>query len=194
MDSLVTFLGNPGSEYAKTRHNIAWMLLETSEVFKNATFTNKFQGLFAIVGVFDQKVGLLMPQTFMNLSGQSTRACMDFYKITPDKMLVVHDELDLEFGKIAFKFGGGDAGHNGLKSITATSSTPNYNRLRMGIGRPTYGSTSDWVLSKFSKEEAPLIESYFNATNKALETYLEKGPKVATNLYNKKSVIGPKGV
>jgi PTH1 family peptidyl-tRNA hydrolase len=189
MDYLITFLGNPGSEYAKTRHNIAWMLLESTPYFSQLSFSKKFHAIFTQHTIGATTVGYLLPQTYMNLSGQSVRACCDFYKIPSQQVLVVHDELDLEFGKISFKKGGGDAGHNGLKSITSHLGTSDYHRLRLGIGRPPFGAASDWVLSNFSKDETSQIELYFKGALEALNTFLNKGPQVASNLFNKKMII-----
>src|SRR5690606_8792386 len=128
----------------------------------------KFKGLFATQ---DEAV-FLKPQTYMNLSGESVVSAAQFYKIKPENILVIHDELDLPFGTIAFKNGGGSAGHNGLKSISGLMGTPNYLRLRVGIGKPAVGSVSNWVLGPFSSDEKIQLQDYLDATAKAVELYL----------------------
>lgn len=153
---LIVGLGNPGAEYAPTRHNVGFMLADVvREVFGFPAFSKKFKGLVSKGRVDGGDVVLLKPQTFMNLSGASVREAVTFYKLKPADMLVVHDELDVPLGQLKFKVGGGDAGHNGLKSITAELGTAEYARLRFGIGRPAHkGQVSDYVLHSFAAEEA----------------------------------------
>jgi peptidyl-tRNA hydrolase, PTH1 family len=150
---LIVFLGNPGKKYEKTRHNAAWRLGDN----RDRSWQKKFNGLWCKEGNgADQKI-LLKPQTFMNLSGDSVRKAMDFFKLTPKEVLVVHDELELPFGEVQHRFGGGLAGHNGLKSIKQQLGTADFGRLRIGIGRPPYGDVQRWVLSPFAPiEEAEL--------------------------------------
>lgn len=153
---LLVGLGNPGKEYAGTRHNIGFMVAEGArESLGLPTFSKKFKGFVSKGKALGREVIVLMPQTYMNLSGDSVRAAVDFYKLKASDVLVVHDELDIPLGEVKFKVGGGDAGHNGLKSITAALGTPDYGRLRVGIGRPEHKSqVSDHVLSPFSAGEA----------------------------------------
>ncbi|MDC7224827.1 MAG: aminoacyl-tRNA hydrolase [Spirochaetales bacterium] len=150
---LIVFLGNPGKKYEKTRHNAAWRLAD----YRERSWQKKFNGLWCKEGIGkDQKI-LLKPQTMMNLSGDSVRKAMDFFKLTPREVLVVHDELELPFGEVQLRFGGGLAGHNGLKSVKQQLGTGDFGRLRMGIGRPPYGDVQRWVLSPFAPiEEAEL--------------------------------------
>lgn len=153
MFRLVVGVGNPGNEYAQTKHNIAWLLFDSHPATRNATWKGKFKGEFCDVDLKGSKVTFLKPQTFMNLSGESVQPLAAFYKIAPQEILVVHDELDIPFGQVHFKMGGGLAGHNGLKSIAATLGTDNFGRMRVGIGRPVHGTVSDWVLSPFAKDQ-----------------------------------------
>lgn len=187
MVKLIVALGNPGHEYARTRHNIAWMLID--EMFSNASWKQKFKGEYAQVELGRDKVYLLKPQTYMNLSGESVQPLASFFKINPDEILVIHDEVDLDFGIIHFKNGGGNAGHNGLKSISQCLGTPQFHRLRMGVGRPARGDMASWVLSAFSSEEQISLEQYFSEAAKALGFFTKHGAGKAQNKYNKKQLI-----
>lgn len=156
---LVVGLGNPGSEYAGTRHNVGFMVADgIQEAFGLPSFTKKFKGLASKGRVAGEDVVVLKPQTYMNLSGESVQAAMAFFKLKPADVLVIHDELDVAPGMLKFKVGGGDAGHNGLKSITQALGTPDYARLRFGIGRPVHKSqVSDYVLHAFDPEEGVMV-------------------------------------
>jgi PTH1 family peptidyl-tRNA hydrolase len=158
---LIVGLGNPGSEYEKTRHNAGfwWVDHIASRVKATLRLESKFHGLFAKVLLHEHDVWLLEPQTFMNLSGRAVVALAAFYKILPNEILVVHDELDLLPGTAKLKYGGGHGGHNGLKDINAHLSTPNYWRLRLGIGHPGDRSqVVNYVLKPPRREEQELID------------------------------------
>ena len=158
---LIAGLGNPGREYEGTRHNAGfWWVDELARahqfVFKAE---NKFHGLAARGSVLGREIFLLKPQTFMNVSGRAVGALMQFYKIEPQHILVVHDELDLPPGSAKLKLGGGHGGHNGLKDIIAHLGTKDFWRLRIGIGHPgERADVSDYVLNPPRREEANLIE------------------------------------
>ncbi len=171
---LLTGLGNPGVTYEETRHNVGFMVLEAvRQHYDLPGWTGKFKGLVSKGKVGGVDVVLLQPQTFMNLSGQSVQPAAAFYKIEAKDILVVHDELDLELGQLRWKIGGGDAGHNGLKSITETLGTPNYQRLRFGIDRPVHkAQVSDYVLHKFSAEERERVEARIGQIVNALPKIL----------------------
>ncbi len=156
---LLVGLGNPGPQYALTRHNVGFMLVGyIAEKYGFPGFTGKFKGLATKGKIDGQDVVLLMPQTYMNLSGASVQAAAAFYKIDVSDILVAHDELDIPLGVVKWKVGGGDAGHNGLKSITGLMG-PNYGRLRFGIDRPVHkAQVSDYVLHAFGAEEWPMVE------------------------------------
>lgn len=159
-------LGNPGAKYEKNRHNIGFMAMdaiaESTPSF--SVFKSKFQGTLSEGRLGNKKVILLKPETYMNNSGQSVVKAAQFYKIQPENIIVFHDELDINAGDIRIKKGGGNAGHNGLKSIQAHLNTPDFWRVRMGIGRPPHkdASVSNFVLDDFSKAEKewliPMIE------------------------------------
>lgn len=162
---LVVGLGNPGPDYEKTRHNAGFWFAEdvAHDIGGTLAFEKKFNGLVARgVGSFAD-VRVALPQTFMNLSGTTVAAIAKFYEIAPEAVLVVHDELDLPAGEIKLKFGGGHAGHNGLRDIHAKLGTPNYWRMRIGIGHPRDSSSphkpvADWVLERPRREEHAAIE------------------------------------
>lgn len=157
---LIVGLGNPGSKYASNRHNIGFMAVD--EILHRFSFANpkdKFSGLVSTGEIEGHKVAVLVPMTFMNDSGKSVQAACSFYKIPPENVIVIHDELDIEPTKVKIKTGGGDAGHNGLRSITQMLGTPNYTRVRVGIGHPgDKAKVHGYVLSDFNKAELPLFD------------------------------------
>lgn len=150
-------LGNPGDQYKNNRHNIGFMVVDSiAQAHDFPPFKTKYQGLLSEGKIDGSKIILLKPQTYMNNSGQSVAAAAKFYKIPPERILVFHDELDLEPGKIRIKCGGGNAGHNGLKSIQAHLGTPDFWRVRMGIGHPgDKDRVHSYVLGDFAKAERP---------------------------------------
>lgn len=158
---LLVGLGNPGDKYAGNRHNIGFMAIdEIAGQHGFSSFKSKFQGLMSEGRIGGQKVVLLKPQTFMNESGQSVGKAAKFYKIPPERIVVFHDELDLDPSKVRVKVGGGVAGHNGLKSIKAHLSTADFQRVRLGIGHPGDKSrVSGYVLSDFAKAEQKWLET-----------------------------------
>lgn len=160
MIKLVVGLGNPGRQYLKTRHNAGFLFLDDLAAKHHCSFfkETRFDGLFAECIVASQKVLLLKPETFMNRSGQSVGKAARFYKVQPENILVVHDELDFDAGVVRLKFDGGHAGHNGLRDIIAHLGTKQFYRLRIGIGRPANGRpVADYVLSEPSKPEFELL-------------------------------------
>jgi len=168
---LLVGLGNPGPEYAATRHNLGAMLLDA---LTPGPWNKKFEGLTATLTIGTHKLILLKPQTYMNLSGRSVLAAATFYKLKPENILVAHDELDLPLGETRQKRGGGDAGHNGLKSITQAIGAE-YHRLRLGIGRPERREQVEgYVLSPFSPAERPAVENLLNTLKTTLPEILAK--------------------
>jgi PTH1 family peptidyl-tRNA hydrolase len=153
LDLLVVGLGNPGRQYAGNRHNVGWMVLDEVARRHGASWREKFSGKLAELRIDGHKVALLKPETFMNDSGRSVAAARKFFKLEPDAILVVHDEVDLEAGRLQARLGGGLAGHNGLRSVAAHLRTPEFMRLRVGVGRPERGDrrpVADYVLSDFA--------------------------------------------
>jgi len=162
---LLVGLGNPGAEYAATRHNIGFMALDRlHDVLNAGSFEKKFNGLCASANHDGERLLLLKPQTFMNLSGQSVQAAAAFHKIAPSEILVFHDELELGAGRLRVKQGGGSAGHNGLKSIDSHLGA-DYWRVRLGIGRPPANreSVHDYVLHPFAKDDSVWLTTLLDA-------------------------------
>jgi len=188
MFQLVVALGNPGQEYSNTRHNVAWLFFDQLQELSRAIWKSKFKGEYTELNIKGEKVYFLKPQTFMNLSGESVQALCAFFKISPEGILVIHDELDLPFGQIHFKKGGGLAGHNGLKSMAAMLGTDQFSRMRVGIGRPVHGSVANWVLSPFSKDEQLSLPHLFQKMHDPfMQAMIEGIAKVG--IYNKKDLL-----
>lgn len=185
---LIVGLGNPGAEYAKTRHNVGFTVADAlADKYDFSPFRSKFDGLVAEGKIGDEKVYLLKPQTYMNLSGNSVVKAASFYKILPQNIVVIHDDMDLPVGKLKAKIGGGAGGHNGLKSIDAAI-TPNYNRIRIGVGHPQGGGEAvvNYVLGGFSKTDAEVIEKIKTFVVENIPTLLEKGIAAYSNLIGMK--------
>lgn len=189
MSLLIVGLGNPGREYEETRHNIGFMLLDQIASSSNISWKEKYKGLYTKISAFENEVHLLKPQTYMNLSGESVQKAAAFFKIEPKNIFVAHDELDIPYGTIAMKNGGGLAGHNGLKSIAQCMGTNDFLRLRMGIGRPTVGSVSNFVLSGFSSVEKMSLDFYIKESAKAVGIFIEKGFEACARSYSKKKLV-----
>jgi peptidyl-tRNA hydrolase, PTH1 family len=156
LDLLVVGLGNPGREYARNRHNVGWLVVDELARRHGASFRSKFSGQLAETRIGDARVALLKPETYMNLSGQSVAAAARFFKVPPESILVAHDEIDFEPGRLQVRLGGGLAGHNGLRSVAQYLKTPEFLRLRIGVGRPGRGDRrdpADYVLSDFEPHD-----------------------------------------
>ncbi len=153
LDLLVVGLGNPGREYARNRHNAGAMVVDELARRYGGAWRSKFSGQLAEIRLEGHKLALLKPETYMNESGRSVGAATRFFKVEPDSVLVVHDDTDLEAGRLQVRLGGGLAGHNGLRSIAQHLNTQDFLRLRVGVGRPERGDPrplADWVLSDFT--------------------------------------------
>lgn len=174
---LIVGLGNPGAEYAGTRHNVGFMAADfLYQKFNFAPFRDKFDGEIAEGKIGGEKVYLLKPQTYMNLSGNSVVKAAHFYKILPENIIVIHDDLDLPVGKVKAKLGGGAGGHNGIKSIDAAI-TPNYNRIRIGVGHPQTGGEAvvNHVLSRFGKADEDVIYNEIEIVASLIEVLMKDG-------------------
>ncbi len=174
---LIAGLGNPGTEYAGTRHNVGFMAADAlAEDYGFSPFRSKFDGLVSEGKIAGEKCYLLKPQTYMNLSGNSLVKAASFYKIPPENIIVIHDDMDLPLAKMKAKTGGGAGGHNGLKSIDAAIG-PNYHRIRIGIGHPDQGGTAvvNHVLSAFSKKDKELLQNDFKLISDLLPVLLKQG-------------------
>jgi len=185
LDLLVAGLGNPGREYAATRHNAGFMVCDELARRHDGKFRSKFSGELAEVRIEGRKVALLKPLTYMNESGGSVAAAARFFKVEPASLLVVHDEADLELGRLQARLGGGLAGHNGLRSVAAQLGTPDFARLRIGVGRPERGDprpVADWVLSPFGSEVD--VEGLVGRAADAVEVLLRDGLDEAQQRFN----------
>jgi len=156
LELLVVGLGNPGREHVRDRHNVGWMVVDELAGRHGGSFRSKFSERLAEIRVDGAKVALLKPETYMNLSGQSVGAAARFFKVELDRILAVHDEVDLEPARLQARLGGGLAGHNGLRSLRQTLGSADFLRLRVGVGRPGRGDrrpVADYVLSPFEPDE-----------------------------------------
>lgn len=217
MIQLVAFLGNYGKEYEKTRHNVSWYFEDSLPFANRLSWQNKFKGEIASftpaelsqwacdTKICSKKDGspvlvpeeapahiyFLKPMTYMNLSGDSIIEVANFYKIKPEEIMVVHDELELAPGFVSLKWSGGLGGHNGLRSTKAVLNTPDFWRLRFGIGRPENPniSVADYVLSKFTDQQQEMMTDVFNQTNLLLvKLLLSKEPKDLIQTWGKKKL------
>ena len=185
LDLLVAGLGNPGREYERTRHNAGWMVVDELARRHGGSFRSKFSGQLSETRLDELKLALLKPETYMNVSGQSIGAARKFFKVDPADVLVVHDDVDLEPGRLQAKFGGGLAGHNGLRSIAQALGTNDFLRLRIGVGRPGRGdrrSVADYVLGGFEPEVD--VDSLIGRSADAVETMARDGLEEAQRRYN----------
>jgi PTH1 family peptidyl-tRNA hydrolase len=182
---LVLGLGNPGDQYASTRHNIGQMVIDY--LASGVKFSNhKSKTQIADIRVAGKSVVLAKTLSYMNESGVPIKALADFYKVAPANLIVIHDELDIDFNTIRIKQGGGDNGHNGLKSITSNFASPDYFRLRMGIGRPQAPiDPADYVLKPFSQPEKKELGDFIARGALAIERLIEKGLDYAQQEFNK---------
>ena len=187
---LLVGLGNPGDKYKNTRHNLGFLTLDALNL--SFRFEKKFNAEVARLAIASKELPCLKPQTYMNRSGDSLAAYVNFYNLDPKDCLVIHDELDLPFGEIRLKFGGGEGGHNGLKSISQCLGTKDYPRMRMGIGKPEAGNLipiEDWVLSRFREAESQLLKDMLLRGEQAIKAIAESGFAKGQTLVNRYSVI-----
>src|SRR6266536_4116959 len=184
LDLLVAGLGNPGREYERTRHNVGWLVLDEL-ARRHGSWRSKFSGSLAEVRVDGSKLALLKPETYMNESGRSVSAAAQFFKVPAESLLVVHDDVDLEPGRLQARHGGGLAGHNGLRSLAQHLGTQDFLRLRIGVGRPGRGDprpVKDRVLSPFAAEED--AEALAARAADAVETIAAEGLEAAQSRFN----------
>jgi PTH1 family peptidyl-tRNA hydrolase len=185
LDLLVAGLGNPGREYERTRHNVGWMVADELARRHGGSWRGKFSGRIAEVRLDGARVALLKPETYMNESGRAVAPALRFYKLDPGALLVVHDEGDFDLGRLQARAGGGLAGHNGLRSVARHLGTPEFLRLRVGVGRPNRGdprSLSDFVLSDFEPDDDP--GAVVARAADAVETVVREGLEVAQQRFN----------
>jgi peptidyl-tRNA hydrolase, PTH1 family len=185
LDLLVVGLGNPGREHERDRHNVGWMVADELARRMDGRWRAKFSGQLAEVRLDALRLALLKPETFMNDSGRSVAAATRFFKVEPESLLVVHDDVDLEPGRLQARAGGGLAGHNGLRSLAQTLGAQEFLRLRIGVGRPGRGdprSVADYVLSPFELDED--VGALVSRAADAVETVAREGVEAAQQRFN----------
>lgn len=204
---LIVGLGNPGSKYEQTRHNIGFAAVDAlARGWQISLSENrKFQGLFGEgMGPGSQKIRLLKPLTYMNLSGQAMRSVIDWYKLPPESVLAIYDDMDLPLGKIRLRLSGSAGGHNGMKSAIAHLGTQNFPRLRIGIGKPQTPDgkndkdkndkdTVSFVLGRFRVDETQMIGEILQLVVEAVELSLKQGVEKSMSLYNNRTVAAKVG-
>ena len=185
LDLLVAGLGNPGREYATTRHNIGWMVVDEVARRHDGSWRSKFSGQLSEIRVDGARVALVKPETYMNESGKSIAAAARFFKVPLEAVLVAHDDVDLDEGRLQARLGGGLAGHNGLRSIAQALGSQEFLRLRIGVGRPGRGdrrSVADYVLAPFAPETD--VEALVGRSADAVEAIVRDGLGVAQQRFN----------
>jgi len=183
---VIVGLGNPGPQYAETRHNIGFLLVDLLAEVNKLQFRAKFQGLWSEGNIEGERIFLLKPQTFMNLSGRSVRELINFYKISGDDLLIVHDDMDLSLGKIRLRDQGSAGGHNGIKSILAELGTERFGRLKLGVGRPPRDfDPARYVLSPFAEDEMKPLDEVLGRAEKATNLWIKGEVDRAMNLYHR---------
>ena len=188
LDLLVAGLGNPGREYAETRHNVGFMVADELARRHGGSWRGKFSGELSEVRADGIRLALLKPQTYMNESGRSVGAAARFFKVEPEALIVVHDDVDLASGRVQVRLGGGLAGHNGLRSVAQQLGTSEFGRVRIGVGRPERGDqrpVADFVLSPFPPEVD--VEALVARAADAVESVAREGLDEAQNRFNERA-------
>lgn len=183
---IVAGLGNPTKEYEKTRHNVGFEVIDVlADKLGTSVEEKKFKGYYGRGIIGGEKVILLKPQTFMNLSGESVRAAADFYKIDTDHIIIVYDDISLDVGQLRIRTKGSAGGHNGIKNIIAHLGTQEFPRIKVGVGdKPKKMDLADYVLSRFSGEERNIMGDAFEEAARAVEMIITEGPDKAMNQFN----------
>jgi PTH1 family peptidyl-tRNA hydrolase len=184
---LIVGLGNPGPKYASNRHNIGFMVVdELARRVRAEGFRSKFGGDVTTCEVSGQRAALLKPMEYMNLSGRAVQRTAAFYQVEPKEIVVVHDDIDLELGRLQVKIGGGHAGQNGVRSIIGDLGSPDFVRVRCGVGRPgqARGRVADHVLGDFGKSELEEAKIIIQEAADAVEDIVKRGPLLAMNRWN----------
>jgi peptidyl-tRNA hydrolase, PTH1 family len=184
---LICGLGNPGPEYQRTRHNVGFWICEILSRRHNIDLSmRKFDARVGKGVIAGESTMLILPMKYMNRSGRSVAPAARFFRIEPEDLLVLHDDVDLELGRVMVKEGGGNAGHKGLRSISSELGTRDFLRVRFGVGRPENPrmEVSDFVLSRFESNQTAFIEDRLAHAADAVETVLKDGPTAAMNAFN----------
>ena len=183
---LIVGLGNPGKKYVNTRHNVGFDAIDSiAKQYNISVETNKFNGLYGLGNINNEKVMLLKPQSFMNLSGEVIAKYVSYFKVDISDVLVICDDLDTELGKYRIRYQGGSGNHNGLKNIELNLNTKNYKRIRIGISNTENKDKKDYVLGKFSIEQKSLLEKVISLIPMIIYDYTELEFDNLMNKYNK---------
>ncbi len=185
---LIAGLGNPGTQYQRSRHNIGFLVIDQlATTHQIRISTRRFKAIFGRGWIESQEVVLLKPLTFMNLSGEAVKKALRYFDARPEDLVVVHDDLDLSLGRIRFKVRGGDGGHLGVRSIIESIGTNSFLRLKVGIGRPPRGiEVAEYVLNDFDLAEIPDLERVIDQATEALRVLFAEGLQIAMNRFQKK--------
>jgi len=182
---VVVGLGNPGPEYRDTRHNVGFRVLELLAArHRVERQESKYDAIIGEIRINGEKVLLVKPLTYMNLSGRSVQPLVHWHKLDLADLMVIYDDMDLPVGSLRIRANGGSGGHKGMKSIIERLNTEEFSRARIGIGRPTHHDPADWVLGRFSGHEKELMQSIVNKAADAVETWITEGLTEAMNAYN----------
>lgn len=188
---LIVGLGNPGEKYRQTRHNVGFMLAERLAARADISLKKKgYHGLYGTGCLAQQQLTILQPHTFMNLSGNSVNAAYQALGVSPGDLIVMHDDLDLPFGALRIKTGGGHGGHNGIRHICSLLGSNDFNRLRIGIGRPEHenADVTSHVLGHYTREQQPLLNEQLDRGLNAVCEILIYGVQAAMNIYNRSDI------
>ncbi|HEU4792113.1 MAG TPA: aminoacyl-tRNA hydrolase [Nitrolancea sp.] len=187
---LIAGLGNPGRKYAATRHNIGYMIVdELARQLQVDERRHRFDGEIFETSESQGRIVLLKPETFMNLSGNAVSAAAGWYRVPLERLLVIHDDLDLPFGQLRIRAKGSSGGHNGLASVIERMGTGDIPRLRIGIGRPEHGNTIPYVLSRFSSEEERALPEVTKLAAEAARSWYQDGINAAMNTFNRANAL-----
>ena len=187
---VIVGLGNPGTQYARTRHNAGWLVIdELARRYSIDLGRRAFEAKLGNGMAGEYRVTLMKPQTFMNLSGRSVASLVNYHQVPLEHLLIICDDLNLPLGRMRMRVGGSDGGHNGLKSIAQSLGSKDYPRLRFGVGEPPREEreergTRDYVLKPFAATEQPLVESVVSHAANCVETFIRSGPELAMNQFN----------
>ena len=186
---LIVGLGNPGQKYEDNKHNIGFMVLDELAKKVDLQFTKQveFNGEISDTRIFDQKTILLKPHTYMNLSGNSVKTVMDYFKVDVEDVLIIYDDMDIETGKFKIRVKGSSGGQKGMASIIEKLGTQNVKRVKMGISRPTFHQVTDYVLGNFAKEDIPKVNDAIDLATEAIMLFIKESDiDLVMNKYNKK--------
>lgn len=184
---LITTLGNPGTQYSRTRHNMGFMIADAIAERYNFQFKleSKFNAEIAKINIDGQTVIFCKPMTYMNLSGQAVRAVMNYYKLSNEDLFIVYDDISLDLGKVRLRAKGSDGGHNGIKSVILETKSDKFDRLKVGVGpQPQFMKSESFVLAAFSKEQDELLNASIKFASDAVLCYLKNGLKITQNQFN----------